>query len=95
MCCPIRCAGYTDGVMTNRQSPFAERWMYPLSVSCLICLLTAAVLIPTLPDRSEMVMSGMLRMRLSILLVLALRKLIRWPSNHQILSPRSVRKRML
>ena len=58
--------------MTNRQSPFAERWMYPLSVSCLICLLTAAVLIPTLPDRSAMVMSGMLRMRLSILLVPAL-----------------------
>ena len=82
--------------MISLQSPLpAERWMYPLETSCLMCLLTAATFTPASSDNLAMVMSGLAYIRLRILLVVFVRNVTRSPSNHQTFSPRSVRKRIL
>ena len=87
---------HADGVMISLQSPLpAERWMYPLETSCLMCLLTAATFTPASSDNLAMVMSGLAYIRLRILLVVFVRNVTRSPSNHQTFSPRSVRKRIL
>lgn len=63
--------------MINRQFPFLSvRCMYPFSVSCLICLFTAFILMPTSFDSLGMVMSGNSYIKLSILLVVSVRNKI-------------------